>query len=271
MSIEQYQPDQEQIDHWIKVSQTQIDGDWERFKEGYYERKVIPIQSVYTGFGLLYASLGRAHFLNGEPEEYWRAPLREAARCIIKSFRMAYDPKDPDFQGDRVEWSEVSEGDAISGFKYALMAADFELAQTLASLFRDPGDGDTMHIEINDFAHALSKLLLGQRKEALALAEARMQVFERKPPTGYNYKTNYYTLMTTLYGILIRDTVLFNKGLLEQVNFYARYAKGEGKNTSEEYICDEAVALANLGLHEGLKVTVQDMRLPTGMLIARSS
>ena len=52
-----------------------------------------------------------------------------------------------------------------------------------------------------------------------------------------------------------------------QLEFYQGDAQGELKDTDEEFICDYAVALANLGLHHGLAVTVEHDTLPPGLLI----
>ncbi|VAX00304.1 hypothetical protein MNBD_GAMMA20-1708, partial [hydrothermal vent metagenome] len=51
------------------------------------------------------------------------------------------------------------------------------------------------------------------------------------------------------------------------LSFYESYAQGEGKDTDYEFICSEAVALANLGLHFKLNVTAEHYTLPKGMLI----
>ena len=50
------------------------------------------------------------------------------------------------------------------------------------------------------------------------------------------------------------------------VNFYQKVALGEHRNTPYEFICDHAVALANLGLHHGLSVNVEHDTLPKGLL-----
>ena len=109
------------------------------------------------GLAAWYASLARARFLNDDPVEDVRAEFATASRHIIKSFTMAYDETDPDFQGVKVDWSEVIESIAIDGFNYALMAADFNLAAELGKWFRDPGDGDLMDSEVNQYAHGLAQ------------------------------------------------------------------------------------------------------------------
>jgi len=51
-----------------------------------------------------------------------------------------------------------------------------------------------------------------------------------------------------------------------QLDFYQGDAQGELKDTDEEFICDYAVALANLGLHYGLAVIVEHATLPKGLM-----
>jgi len=69
-----------------------------------------------------------------------------------------------------------------------------------------------------------------------------------------------------LLGIANQDGALFNKGLQMQLDFYQGDAQGELKDTDEEFICDYAVALANLGLHYGLAVIVEHATLPKGLM-----
>lgn len=83
-----------------------------------------------------------------------------------------------------------------------------------------------------------------------------------KPSKRDDYRKNYYTLGIALLGIVNQDGALFNKDLQMQLDFY----QGELKDTDEEFICDYAVALANLGLHYGLAVTVEHATLPKGLM-----
>jgi hypothetical protein len=288
------QPEQQQIDHWLNNSRYQLDRAWRLNKEGFHEKHDVTLQSVYRGVALDHASLARAKFLNGDPIRDVRAEFANAARCVLKSFTMAYDRSDPDYVGDKwpaknpnytghkdspieakwldpvygqVDWSCVSETTAIDGFNFALMAADFDLAAKLAGWFQDPGDGVLMDVEANHYAHALAQTLRGERTPAWNTMKAQREAYEAKPSKRNDYRKNYYTLSTALFGILVKDTAIFNKGLAMQLDFYQGDAQGENKNTDEEFICDHAVALANLGLHHGLAVTVEHDTLPKGLLI----
>ena len=290
------QPDQEQIDHWITTAHEGIEGRWMRYKNGFYKKEDISVQSMYTGLALDHASLARAKFLNGDSIEEVHAEFANAARCILKSFTMAYDESDPDYVGDKwpaknphytglpdsvveakwldpvygqVSWSEVSEGTFIEGANYALMAADFDLAKELASWFRDPADGVLMAPEVNHYAHDLKSVLMEGRIKAHNRVKTHYETYLHTPPKRNDYKKNYYTLTTALYGIVDNNEALFNQGLMMQLEFYQGYAQGEAKNTTDEFICDHAVALANLGIHHGLNVTVEHDTLPKGLLVKK--
>ncbi|MFW5443416.1 MAG: hypothetical protein ACKE51_03795, partial [Methylococcaceae bacterium] len=74
-------------------------------------------------------------------------------------------------------------------------------------------------------------------------------------------------LSLALYGILDKDPALFNEGLALQLQYYQVNAQGESKDTSEEFVCDHAVALANLAIGYKMDVTVEHDTLPKGLLL----
>ncbi len=288
------QPEQQQIDHWLNNSQYQIDRVWRLNREGFHEKNDVTLQTVYVSVALDHATLARAKFLNGDPIDEVREEFARAAKCVLKSFTMAYDESDPDYVGDRwparnphytghkgspvaakflspeygqVDWSSVAEIEFIEGINYALMAADFSLAEQLATWFQDSPDGSPMDIEVNRYAHALKHAILGGRTRAWLLLKEQREAYEARPSKRDDYRKNYYTLSTALFGIMDKNEALFNEGLAMQLAFYQDMAQGEYKNTPMEFICDNAVALANLGIHHGLKVTVEHDTLPKGLLI----
>ena len=273
-------PEQEQIDHWLQTAKERIERKRSLYKEGFYEQEQIPLQDHYTSLGGWHASHARAKFLNSDPLDEVRAEFAAAARHVMKSFTMAYDPTDPDYVGNKepppeslgvaygcVNWAQVDEITFTEGAGYALMAADFDLARTLAQWFRQRPDGRQKSIEVNQYAHALASTLKDNIEEAKRLMLLQTLGYEKKPAKGTGARANFFTLSTALIGILDCNDELFNQGLLAQLKFYQREAQGELKNTDEEFICDYAVALANLGLHRGLKVTVEYDTLPKGLLI----
>lgn len=202
-------------------------------------------------------------FLNGEPVEAAREAFAEATRHQLKVFTMAY-------QGSKADLSRVSETQAIDAMNYALMAADFALAAEFAGWYRTRPDGYMLDVDVNRYTHALAFTIRDRITGARALLQAQFQDYAKRPPKSAGDK-NYHTLVTTLSGIVDRDEARFNDGLLAQLRFYDHQARGEYRNTDQGFICDHAVALANLALHRGLRVTVEYDTLPQGLLIRPSS
>jgi len=273
-------PEQQQIEHWLKNSQERIDGTWEDYHSGFYEKEDLPMQTTPSNLAGAHASFARAQFLNGEPRKVFRESFSKAAGYTLKSFTMAYDETDPDYVGDRkstdisgfgygcVSWFQVSEREFVEGINYALMGADFDSARELAKWFRDPPNGK-MEKEINRYAHALKFALLGEKDRAKALVKQTLDEWKGRK-TKDPFKMNYRTLSMALYGTADNDETVFNQGLTLQLSLYQSYAQGEGKDTDYEFICDDAVALANLGREYGLKVTAEHYTLPNGLLIRHS-
>jgi len=259
-------PDQKSIDHWLVNAKKQIKRKWELFNNGFYEENDLPHQGLYNTLSDLHADLGRALFLNKSSINEVRKAFSEASEYMLKNFKMTYDESDPDYQGKNIDWSEVSETDAMEGMNYALIATNFELAKELGLIYQDRLDGHKMDIDANRYAHALASFLKGKRMDAWGLLRDQLKTYDKKPPKSSGNKY-YYSLITALFGIIDSNEKQFNEGLSLQLKLYESDAKGELKDTDEEFICDDAVALANLGLHHGLKVTVEHDTLPKGLLI----
>lgn len=261
-------PAQDQIDHWINKYQKDLDTTIVHMRSGFYVENEIPFQSVFDGDAMDYAGLGRAKFLNGNAIEEVRDTFRQAANSALRAFKIVYDLSDEFYKPDNTRFSSVSERQYIEGAYYALIAGDFELASEHAYWFQDRPNGKKMDPEVNDFAFALKYTLQGDTDKALSILHPRLDKYLKKPPKG-GYKRNYFTLTTALVGILEKDEALFNEGLSQQLHFHLGDARGEYKNMPQGFICDDAVALANLGIHHGLSVTVSDYRLPSGLLIEK--
>ena len=273
-------PDQEQIDHWLSISMESIADTEQALNSGYYQRKGISLQSVYTGTASDYADIARTKLLNGDSLTSVRHEFNTAALCINKSFSMAYEPNDPDYVGDKlppakaprapwgcVSWSDVSESDAIDGFNFALMAANLDTAKRLANLFQDRNNGKKMFPCINRYAHALQQAILLEKTQGLVLLEPTISTFTAKPPKQ-GYKINFFNLSLTLSSILSGDEAALNQGLLQILTFYQKtiIPAEDYQGTAYEFICDDAVALANLGLNYNLKVTIEHELLPKRLL-----
>ncbi|MEJ2694731.1 MAG: hypothetical protein P8166_17320 [Candidatus Thiodiazotropha sp.] len=257
-------PTQNQIDHWISKSLKSLAQTDEDFRTGFYVEEEIPIQSVHVGTASFYASLARAKFLNGDPVDEFRAEFAQAARYIMKSFTMAYDESDPDYLGEAAVLEWVCETTGIEGMNWALMSADFELAAEVAGHYRTRPDGDMLSLRSNRYANALALTLRDQPLPAMELIAAQFEDYKKKPPKSPAAR-NYYSLILALYGILAGERERFHEGIELQLKSYAPYARGEAKDTDEEFICDHAVALVILAQHRQGWLAVTDERLPKGL------
>jgi len=254
------EPEQHQIDHWLKVAQESIVRILKNYESGHYEKKDLPIQAFYTGQGSNYPDLARAQFLNSEPPEIFRENFSKGAGYILKNFKMAYDETDPDYVGDKpptdhsgfgygcVSWFKVGETTFIEGVHYAFMAGNFDTARELATWYKNPEKAYLRgEKEVNRYALALKHTLLEDIESAKAELTPTIEslVKTSKDP----FKLKHILLSISLYGILDNDEAAFNKGLELYLDFDQKYAQGEEKDTDYEFVCDEAVALANLGIH----------------------
>jgi hypothetical protein len=253
-------PEQRQIDHWFAFADKWIPNKLEKIASGRGK------QATHLSLSQVYASFARAKFLNGDPIEEVRAEFANAARHVMKSFTMAYDESDPDYQGEGADLSEVSETIGIEGMNWALMSADFKLATEMAGHYRTRPDGDMLSLRSNRYANALALTIRDKRQPALELLAAQFDDYKKKPPKSPAAR-NYYSLILALYGIVAGEREKFLEGLKLQINFYQGYAQGEGKDTDEEFICDHAVALTILSQQSRRWTGVQDQTLPGGLLL----
>lgn len=215
---------------WIDLAHKQIERIRGRIISG--ETPQAKWQGASTSYAGWYADLGRARLLHGDPIAEVRAAFQEAARHIMKSFKMAYDEKDPDYLGDKTNYARVSETYAIEGMNYALMSSDFALAKQVAFWVRQPGDGVPMDEEVNDFTFALKHYLEKEKTLAFQLVRRTVRKYQNKTPAEA-YQLNYLILSTTLLGILEHNEGRFNEGLKALLTEYKDDAEGENEGTSE--------------------------------------
>ena len=183
---------------------------------------------------------------------------------------MAYDPALPEYLGDQADWARVMETDALDGYTAAFMASDFALSRRFAPWPRRSPDNDPMDEEVCNYVDALQAYLLNNPTLAGQLLHRNLDKFKKRP-SSKGFRLNYHTLSMALVGIVEKNEVRFNGGLAAQLEFYERFETGvnsENEDTSEEFMCDQAVALANLGLWAGLKLQTKHRLMPTDLLIS---
>ncbi len=272
MSIPRIGPERQEVEGWIKFSLENLARQQKRMEADKRD------QPLYARMAVNHMTLGRSCYLHGiwfqsrstrDAVKEARAAFQNAAGCIEMSFRMAYDPTLPEYLGGKADWSCVMELDAIEGFTAALMASDFALARRFAPWPRRAPDNDPMDEEVCNYVDALQACLLNDPGTAAQLCRRNIDKITRKKSGQRDFRMNYHTLSTTLLGIVEKNTVRFNGGLAAQLEFYEPEAvHGEEEETSQEFICDHAVALANLGLWAGLKLQIKHRLMPTDLLIS---
>ena len=250
----------------------------------WYKDRNLPLQAHYSAQARNYAALARAQYLNNSPIEEIQHNFREAANNILKCFSMTYNVNDHDYLGDKlspngagysgygeVDTSRVNEIQLIEGINYALMANDFTTAEQLAYWYQDSYDGHKMDLDVNRYAFAYKYVLLDKKDEAQALLQETIDDCIQNKPT-HPGDINFFTLSLTLQGIAMGSNKLFTEGLQQQLHFYEKTMtpSDDGWDTEEEFFCDHAIALANLGLRHGLPVTVEHPLMPKRLLIDKS-
>lgn len=264
-------PDRKEIEAWIQFSLENMTRQQASIAVG--ERD----QTLLTGMHVNCMTLGRSRYLHAIwfGDQSTRAAVKEArtafqnaAQYVEMSFRMAYDPMLPEYLGDQANWSCVMELDAIEGFTAAFMAGDFALARRFAPWPRRSPDNDPMDAAVCNYVDALQAYLQNDPGAAAQFLHRNLDQFNPKKSGKRDFRMNYHTLSTALLGIVEKNTVRFNGGLAAQLEFYEPAAlHGEEAETSQEFICDHAVALANLGLWAGLKINTRHRLLPMDLLI----
>ena len=275
-------PEQQQIDFWLEDAERDVQRILKYRDNGFefYKKENLPIQTGYRALANYYADLGYAQFLSGAPRDVFRASFTTAAEYIIKVFKMTYDKNDPDYVGDKpptdhagfgwgcLDWWAVNEQKFITGEQYALIGANFDKAKELAEWYRNvPEEYQSDEIVHQRFAHALKFAVMGVKDPGKSLLWKSLTEMHGKK-TKDPFKLNYLNQTQTLYGILDNDEERFNQGLELQVAMHLIWVKQEDAvDTPYEYICDDAVALANLGIGFGMKLTFEHYTLPEGLVM----
>lgn len=239
---------------WIELADEQTERAEGRASAGLTQRD----QRFHTGMASWWAHRARAQFLHEDPLDNIRASFHKAAELMEISFIMAYDETSPLYVGntDQVDWSDVDEVCCLEMMNWALLSTDFDYAATVARWVRPSPDDAPMGIEVCNYVYALKYCLLGDWQQADDLVSDTFRRHPNGEPPKRGYPRNYYTLSWALAGILRQDDALFNDGLAHHLAFYRGYAEGEAADTDEQYVCDNATALAVLAKKTGRIVTV---------------
>ncbi len=286
------QPEQQQIDDWLKSCQWRIDTLWEGYHEGDSKKENEPESLTYINFARYYAELARVQCLNGEPCKVFRESFSKAAGHILKCFKTAYDKTDPEYVGDKepdptgwrstaygcVCWQHVADRVFIEGIHYALMGANFEITRELAKWFRKLGENGDCGKIVYSYAHALKFAVMGLKNDGKELAQQSLN--EQEVAHSVTIPFDEPSRSRALYAILDNDVALFHSDderwrLL--CDYDARYLmklspnftgkKEELTTVSSFFAKDHAVALANLAIYYDMKVKIDHFNLPKDLIL----
>lgn len=245
-------PTRAEAQGWIELADEMQGWLQERYSQGDID------QRLYASMASAMATRARAQFLHEDPLDNIRASFRKAAELMETSFIMAYDETSPHYIGntDQMDGSAVTEVHGLRMMNWALLSTDFDYAAKVAQWVRPSPDDAPMGIEVCNYVYALKYCLLGDWQQADDLISDTFRRHPNGEPQKRGYPRNYYTLSWALAGILRQDDALFNDGLARHLAFYRGYAEGEAADTDEQYVCDNATALAVLAKKTGRIVTV---------------
>lgn len=236
--------------------------DDELFKGTFYQDEEIPSEFHYIGQGEDYTKLGNYYVLL-ENKEKAIASYKMAAKLRAIPYHMSFNPDFKEFKGETNVEDGVTRTYEIELIEILLIINDNELTQKILPILLTTEE-DKREIDkcVFQYADALRFFVMGEPDKANQLLLSNLDYFTKKPPKGVNLFTNYFSLSTALWGIVKGDQATFNKGIDKQLDLYQKVAKGENKDTSEEFICLHALALTKLAIKHGLKQEITNPFIP---------
>lgn len=267
--------------------------------------KTEPDHTLYNTLAAWNIALGQIQFLETGETEAVRQLFLKASELVRKSFSVVYNVDDPDYPINPCSLEEITAVKGIDGFHAAFMAGDFEAARKMADWLRfseelpdamkagydqlmnsEESEMDGHEFEVamldqaNDYALALKNLFVGNRAEAKVLTEKVLKSFQ----TGEAQEKlkqlkeeslfvedahfDYEGLCATLLGILDNNEERFNQGLEMLLRSHQeKIVEEDILFPMGEFFAASPLAMANLGIHQGLAVSVQSNLLPEKLII----
>lgn len=244
--------------------------DWAR--EAQHDISLIQNVENQDAFTLRYdchMGLGRALYLKGDPVKEIRNEFVLAASQIEAMFCEVSAAPNPVISTFNRHAAEVH---ALEGLVASLMANDLDAARrlstTIQGLPESSEDGDSPLDERRHFLRTLMRYLDGQTFDTQESLRQSTRIYRNRRLSEMDARTYYFTLHTMLHGIVERNANLFNTGLAAHLEFYEWMLRNNGSEIDRpvSFICDTALAFANLGLAARLKVWTRHMLLPTTLL-----
>ncbi|WP_445364049.1 Imm49 family immunity protein [Microbulbifer sp. ANSA003] len=234
----------------------------ERFKGSFYQDEDIPSEYYYCSQGESYTALGNCYSLL-EKKDKAIASYKMAAKLRTVPYHMSFNPDFKEFKGEESVEDGVNERYSIELINLLIIINDDSLTKHIIPfLLTTESDKKAARKCILNYSDALRFFVMGEPDKADQLLISNLDDFTKKPPKGVNLFTNYFSLSTALWGIVKGDQATFNQGIEKQLDLYQKVAKGENKDTSEEFICLHALALTKLAIKHGLKQEITDPFIP---------
>ena len=254
--------DIENIKERFDIIKKNIIKDDELFKGTFYQDEEIPNEFHYIGQGEDYTGLGNYYVLL-ENKEKAIASYKMAAKYRTVPYHMAFNPDFKEFKGEDNVEDGVNERYTIELINLLNIIENDELTKNILPflLIREKKKKVARKCILN-YSDALRFFVMGEPDKADKLLISNLDDFTKKPPKGVNLFTNYFSLSTALWGIVKGDQATFNQGIEKQLALYRKVAKGENKDTSEEFICLHALALTKLAIKHDLKQEITDPFIP---------
>ena len=244
--------------------------DWVR--EAQHDISLIQNVENQDAFTLSYdrhMELGRTLYLKGDSVKEVRNEFVQAASQLEAMFReISATPNQPASTFN----PHAAEVHALEGLVATLMANDLDAARRLSTTIQGVLELCEAHDpptdERRNFLRTLMHYLDGRTVDTQESLRQSTRSYRNHRLSGMDARTYYFTLHTVLHGIVERNANLFNTGLAAHLEFYEWMLRNNGSELDRpvNFICDTALALANLGLAARLKVWTRHMLLPTTLL-----
>ncbi|AYV11504.1 MULTISPECIES: hypothetical protein [Shewanella] len=227
-------------------------------------------ESYYSGRGFDHASVAMSYALNQKFDEA-KAAFKKAAEYQLRPLKMAFDPTDSEFIGERVSRGNQAIN-VVSCFNCAMAAGELAIAKEACLLYPEGHfPGNPKPDTADDFVHALKAWFNGDHDIASAHCQKRLDEYTAKPSKKITFRSNYFTLHLALWGIIHKDALSFEDGIKRNLAIWhhgARY--GEESGTTRGHYAEFAVALTNLGIHAGMEQPVVDPFIPQGLVWSKA-
>ena len=141
---------------------------------------------------------------------------------------------------------------------FAVISSDWTIATKIAGFYFEfqKLDEEPMEPYSVELCNVMKYLILDRDEEC----KSALEILESLSVTDRHYKKMVEGQAIAVRGLLTKDEVLFNKGLLQVFKNHEAKVKREG-NGIYGYFCYDGVALAMIGMRRGFNITIEHEKL----------